>query len=108
MPKLNTRNPEVKDYLLKVATHYIRECDIDGWRLDVANEVDHAFWRAFRAAVKGVKPDAYIVGEIWHHSIDWLRGDQYDAIMNYHFGQAITNFRPRRRRFRTDALLPTA
>ncbi len=92
MPKLNTSNPEVKDYLLKVATHYIRECDIDGWRLDVANEVDHAFWRAFRAAVKGVKPDAYIVGEIWHHSIDWLRGDQYDAIMNYHFGQAITNF----------------
>lgn len=92
MPKLNTTNKDVRDFLLKVATYYIRTCDIDGWRLDVANEVDHAFWRAFRAAVKAEKPQAYILGEIWHHSIDWLKGDQYDAIMNYHFGQALTNF----------------
>ncbi len=92
MPKLNTANPEVREYLLKVADYWIRECDIDGWRLDVANEVTHDFWREFRRVVKAAKPDAYIVGEIWHHSIDWLRGDQYDAIMNYHFGQAITEF----------------
>lgn len=92
MPKLNTANPETREYLLGVAEHYIRTCDIDGWRLDVSNEVDHEFWRQFRARVKAAKADAYIVGEIWHHSIDWLRGDQYDAIMNYHFGQAISNF----------------
>lgn len=92
MPKLNTTNKEVQEYLIKVATHYIRKFDIDGWRLDVANEVDHQFWRAFRTAVHRIKPEAYIVGEIWHNSIDWLKGDQYDAVMNYHFGQAITNF----------------
>ncbi|HKL86308.1 MAG TPA: glycoside hydrolase family 13 protein [Treponemataceae bacterium] len=92
MPKLNTTNPELREYLLSVAEYWIKACDIDGWRLDVANEVDHDFWRAFRKRVKETKSDAYIVGEIWHHSIDWLRGDQYDAIMNYHFGQAFTNF----------------
>ena len=47
MPKLNTGNPEIKDYLLKVATYWIEEFDIDAWRLDVANEIDHQFWRIF-------------------------------------------------------------
>ncbi|RKW09143.1 MAG: alpha-glycosidase, partial [Catonella sp.] len=51
MPKLNTANPEVKDYLLSVATYWIEHFDIDAWRLDVANEVDHQFWRDFRKAV---------------------------------------------------------
>ncbi|GMB08868.1 alpha-glycosidase [Thermolongibacillus altinsuensis] len=85
MPKLNTENPEVKKYLLDVATYWIREFDIDGWRLDVANEVDHQFWREFRQAVKAIKPDVYILGEIWHDSMPWLRGDQFDAVMNYPF-----------------------
>ena len=85
MPKLNTANPEVKQYLLNVATYWIKEFDIDGWRLDVANEVDHPFWREFRQTVKQIKPDLYILGEIWHDSISWLRGDQFDAVMNYPF-----------------------
>jgi glycosidase len=92
MPKLNTSNPETREYLLTVAEHYIREFDIDGWRLDVANEIPHDFWRAFRSRVKALKSDAFIVGEIWHNSMEWLKGDQYDAVMNYHFGQAIENF----------------
>jgi cyclomaltodextrinase / maltogenic alpha-amylase / neopullulanase len=85
MPKLNTENPEVKDYLLEVGRYWVREFDIDGWRLDVANEVDHAFWREFRIEVKKIKPDLYILGEIWHDSMPWLRGDQFDAVMNYPF-----------------------
>lgn len=92
MPKLNTSNPEVRKYLLSVAERYIKEFDIDGWRLDVSNEIDHAFWREFRLRVKAAKPDAYIVGEIWHDALPWLRGDQYDAVMNYPFGTAITDF----------------
>ena len=66
MPKLNTANPEVKDYLLSVATYWIEHFDIDAWRLDVANEVDHQFWRDFRKAVLAKNPDLYILGEIWH------------------------------------------
>ncbi len=80
MPKLNTENAQVKEYLLEVTRYWIEEFDIDGWRLDVANEVDHAFWREFRQQAKAVKPDVYILGEIWHHSASWLQGDQFDAV----------------------------
>jgi cyclomaltodextrinase len=92
MPKLNTENPEVKAYLLHVAEYWITEVGIDGWRLDVANEVDHQFWREFRQVVKKAKPDAYILGEIWHESSNWLQGDQFDAIMNYPTTNAILDF----------------
>ncbi len=91
MPKLNTANPDVKEYLLKVAKYWIEEFNIDGWRLDVANEVDHQFWREFRQAVKSLKPDLYILGEIWHNSMPWLRGDQFDAVMNYPFTTNLLN-----------------
>lgn len=92
MPKLNTAHPEVKDYLLKVARYWVEEFDIDGWRLDVANEVDHAFWRAFREEVRKIKPDVYILGEIWHDSMRWLQGDQFDAVMNYPFTDSVIDY----------------
>lgn len=92
MPKMNTENPEVKAYLLDVARYWIEEVGIDGWRLDVANEVDHAFWREFRKVVKKANPEAYILGEIWHDSIMWLEGDQFDAVMNYPFTNAVLDF----------------
>lgn len=92
MPKLNTENPEVKEYLLKVAEYWIREVGIDGWRLDVANEVDHEFWRDFRKVVKRANPEAYILGEIWHESAPWLEGDKFDAVMNYPFTDAVLDF----------------
>ncbi|MBM7579778.1 glycoside hydrolase family 13 protein [Jeotgalibacillus terrae] len=85
MPKLNTEHPEVKNYLLEAARYWAREFEIDGWRLDVANEVDQAFWREFRQEVKNINPDLYILGEVWHDSIPWLQGDQFDAVMNYPF-----------------------
>lgn len=92
MPKLNTENPEVKQYLLDVARYWIEEVGIDGWRLDVANEVDHQFWREFRQTVKAVNPDAYILGEMFHEGMMWLQGDQFDAVMNYPFTYAMHDF----------------
>jgi glycosidase len=92
MPKLNTENPDTKKYLLDVARYWIKEFDIDGWRLDVANEVDHTFWRDFRKVVKDSKHDAYIVGEIWHDALPWLQGDQFDAVMNYTFTNVVIDF----------------
>ncbi|WP_176344062.1 glycoside hydrolase family 13 protein [Priestia aryabhattai] len=92
MPKLNTENKEVQNYLLHVAKYWIEEFNIDGWRLDVANEVDHHFWREFRKTVKSIKPDVYILGEIWHDSMPWLQGDQFDAVMNYRFTNAALDF----------------
>lgn len=92
MPKLNTEHQPCREYLLDVARYWVEEFDIDGWRLDVANEVDHQFWREFRSVVKQVKPDCYILGEIWHEGMPWLRGDQYDSLMNYPMTQAITDY----------------
>lgn len=92
MPKLNTENPEVKDYILNVAKYWIEEADIDGWRLDVANEIDHEFWREFRKVVKNTKEDAFIIGEIWHDSLPWLMGDQFDSTMNYPVTRACMQY----------------
>ncbi|WP_090819771.1 alpha-glycosidase [Paenibacillus sp. yr247] len=92
MPKLNTENAEVKAYLLEVAEFWIKDIGIDGWRLDVANEVDHRFWRLFHDKVKCINPEAYILGEIWHDSMMWLQGDQFDAVMNYPFTNAVLDF----------------
>ncbi|HAQ2802616.1 TPA: alpha-glycosidase [Enterococcus faecium] len=92
MAKLNTANPEVQKYLLDIATYWIKEFDIDGWRLDVANEVDHHFWKKFREAVTEIKPDIYILGEIWHSSQAWLQGDEFHAVMNYAFTDSIKDY----------------
>lgn len=92
MPKLNTANPEVQDYLIDIATYWIKEFDIDGWRLDVANEVDHHFWKKFRAATTNIKPDIYILGEIWTSAQSWLQGDEFSAVMNYAFTGSIVDF----------------
>jgi cyclomaltodextrinase len=92
MPKLNTSNPIMEKYLLDVAAYWVKEYDIDGWRLDVSNEVSHAFWRKFRNTVRAIKPDVYILGENWDDSNPWLRGDQFDAVMNYEISYPIWQF----------------
>ncbi|MFQ6824577.1 MAG: glycoside hydrolase family 13 protein [Agathobacter sp.] len=85
MPKLNLKNPEVEKYIMDVACYWIKECDIDGWRLDVGDEISHFFWKNFRKAVKAVKKDMLIIGEIWHYAGDFLEGDEWDTVMNYPF-----------------------
>ncbi len=92
MPKFNTSNKEVRNYLINIATYWIKECDIDGWRLDVSDEVSHAFWRELRSAVKQVKSDAVLIGENWHDANMYLKGDQFDSIMNYAFTKACLDF----------------
>lgn len=92
MPKFNTSNPEVQHFLNDIATYWIREFDIDGWRLDVADEVSHDYWRSFRKAVKAAKPDCVILGENWHDARPYLCGDQFDGIMNYALTKACTDY----------------
>lgn len=83
LPKFNTNTPAVREFLFDVAEHWVK-FGIDGWRLDVATEIDDdSFWQEFRNRVRAVNPEAYIVAEIWHESKRWLQGDQFDAIMNY-------------------------
>ena len=85
MPKLNTSNEEVQKYFANVGTYWIREYQIDGWRLDVANEIDRNFWRKFREAVKKENREAILIGEVWENAESWLRGDIFDSTMNYEF-----------------------
>lgn len=65
---------------------------MDGWRLDVASEVDDGFWRAFRAACKAAKPDALLIGEVWETAPHWLAGDMFDSTMNYDFRRHCLRF----------------
>lgn len=65
---------------------------IDGWRLDVPNDIPSPFWRDWRVLVKSINPDAYITGEIWSDASHWLEGDQFDAVMNYPFASAGQDF----------------
>jgi neopullulanase len=91
LPKLNLDEPDLRASILDVAARWI-EFGIDGWRLDVAEEVSGEFWREFRQRVRVVKPDAYLVAEVWHHKPEWLRGDMFDAFMNYPLTVAVLGF----------------
>jgi len=92
LPKFNTDNAQVREYLMQVGEHWIRQ-GIDGWRLDVPNEITTpGFWQEFRQRVKAINPDAYIVGEIWEEARPWLEGDQFDGVMNYRFTEAVLRF----------------
>lgn len=92
MPKLNTNNPEVQDYLCRVGEFYLKECNVDGYRLDVASEVSHEFWRLFKARCKAVNPDVFVIGEDWQNSESFLGNDQWDSVMNYVFMYACERF----------------
>jgi len=106
LPKFDTDTPAVREFLWDIGRHWI-EFGADGWRLDVAHEIDdRSFWAEFRRRVRSANPEAYIVGEVWEcrpfpeltddaRGIDlpdeasrWLRGDCWDAVMNYLFTRA--------------------
>jgi glycosidase len=92
MPKWNTENPAARKYLLDAASYWINEGDIDGWRLDVANEVSLDFWREFSRLARSLKPDFYILGEVWHDASAWINPGYFDAAMNYPVEYAISDF----------------
>ncbi len=92
MPKLNTSNPEVLDYFSKVARYWIEEFGVDGWRIDVANEVDKSFWRAFKKSCNIADPDSILIGEIWENAETWIAPDLFDSAMNYDFRRHLRDF----------------
>lgn len=92
MPKLNTNKEEVIDYFCKVCEDWVRNYNIDGIRFDVGNEVSHRFLKRVREHLKKIKPDLYLLGEIWHDASQWLQGDEYDSVMNYPLMSGIHDF----------------
>lgn len=92
MPKLNTSNPEVVDYLTNVLKYWTCEFDIDGWRFDVADEMDRDFLRHIRKELKTVKREIVLVGEIFDEASSWLEGDQFDSVINYPLKSLVNDF----------------
>ena len=92
MPKLNTNHPEVQEYLCSVGEFYLREYNVDGYRLDVAFDVSHDFWRLFKRRMLAVNPDVFVIGEDWQNSESFLGNDQWDSIMNYAFKYAAQRY----------------
>ena len=93
LPKFNTDNTEARDYLMRVG-EYWAERGIDGWRLDVPEEIQTpGFWEEFRERTRAVNPDLYIVGEIWSEASAFVNdGDRFDGTMNYPFTAATIAF----------------
>lgn len=91
LPKLNyEESPKLEEYILKIAAKWVSPpYNVDGWRLDVAAdlgssmEYNHSFWRKFRKVVKEANPNAVIIAEHYGNPESWLRGDQWDTVMNY-------------------------
>ncbi len=92
LPKFNTDNPQVRRYLIDVARYWVDQ-GIDGWRLDVPNEIDDdGFWADFRSAVKSANPDAYLVGEIWDGDPRWVGPGHFDGLLNYPMREAVLGY----------------
>jgi len=92
MPKLNTANPSVREYILSVMVYWIEKYNIDGWRLDVADEVDESVWLLARRFLKDKFPNIILLGETWGDGLRLMSGNQMDYIMNYVFRDAVRDF----------------
>ena len=92
MPKLNTANPEVRRFILSVMEYWVREYQIDGWRLDVADEVDEGVWTEARMLLKEKYPHILLLGETWGAGLRLMNGAQMDCMMNYIFRDAVRDF----------------
>lgn len=92
MPKLNMANPEVQDYFISVGKYWIKEANIDGWRLDVADEIDTRFLERFSYELKKEFKDILLIGETWGDGGKLLQGNRLDSVMNYLFKDAVTEW----------------
>ena len=92
MPKLDTSNPVVQDFIIEVASYWMKEFGVDGFRLDVSEGVSHECWTRLKMALKKINPDVYLLGEIWLNSESYLGPNQIDGVMNYPLLGSISNF----------------
>ncbi len=92
LPEWNHANPAVREYLLSVASYWIREYGIDGWRLDAVEHMPPDFVREIRVAVKGANPEAYVLGEVMGYAAAWFKHGALDGAMNYRLWEALVYF----------------
>lgn len=92
MPRINTANEQAIDYLVGSAAYWTKKLKIDGWRLDVADEVSVSLWRKFRKEIQKANSDALIIGEIWNDAAKWMNGDQMHTVTNYKYRKWLLDY----------------
>ncbi|THF82185.1 glycoside hydrolase family 13 protein [Cohnella fermenti] len=92
MPKLRTSNPEVQRYIYNIVSFWQEETGIDGWRIDVADEVEFRFLGELNSKVKQLNQAAYIIAEIWYDAKPMLAGRYADSVMNYELRDILLAF----------------
>src|SRR5574341_88564 len=91
LPKLNHANPDVRNYVFEVSRMWLGDVGVDGWRLDVAHEIEPDFWWEFRRESKKVRPDAFLVGELINGDYrTWVAPDLLDSGTDYQLYHALT------------------
>ena len=90
--QINFENKEARQWALDVTKYWIENFDIDGWRMDVAKELDFSFWKEFRDIAHGVNKDTLLISEIFGDTSQWLQGDRFDGTMNYSFRESMTDY----------------
>ncbi|MBQ8258799.1 MAG: glycoside hydrolase family 13 protein [Clostridia bacterium] len=103
LPRLNTHIDSCREFFTGengVAEHYMRE-GIDGWRLDVADELPDRFLEELRERIHSVNPESVLIGEVWENAADkiaygkrrsYFRGAQLDSVMNYPTRKALLDY----------------
>lgn len=90
LAKLDLRNQEVRDYHLESIAYWVKEFDIDGLRLDVANELDFEFMRQMRATAEWLKDDFWLMGEVIHGEYErWVNPQMLHAVTDYKMYKAL-------------------
>ena len=95
LPVFEHGSAAVRDFFYRASDSVVRhwsERGANGWRLDAADQLDHSWWRDFRATVKSYAPESALVGEIWPDASDYLLGNELDSVMNYRFRRAADGF----------------
>ena len=92
MPKINLANAEARDYFISVGKYWIENFGIDGWRLDVADELPTQFLTYFSDAMRKIRPDVLLLGETWADAGKLLAPDRLDSAMNYVFRDAALDW----------------
>lgn len=85
MPKLNSNNYNEIEYFVEVGKYFLNKFHIDGYRLDVANEVSHIFWQRFKYELTRINPSIILIGECWNNASSYLHSGEFDSVMNYAF-----------------------
>lgn len=92
MPKWNTSNPKVIEYLSDIALFYAKEVNIDGWRMDVSEEPSRALWQAMNDKIRPINPDFFMLAENWYDANSWLANRQFDSVMNYTYMFTLVDY----------------